>query len=739
MKMGRAVWLVVALALTVSGCTGTLPPAGLPASTGSSAYPYPVPVPAQPAPAEAAPAATPAARSEPAPAITYGSGEFINRAAATPAEKPRAEGDITLNFDDIAIQDVVKVILGDILGENYAIEPGVKGSVTLKTSQPVQRDLLLPILEGLLKMNGAAMVWDGNIYRVVPLEAAVRSAAPPQLASRGGHLQPGYRVQIIPLRYIAAQEMMKILGPIVPKENILLSDPNRNLIVLAGTAADLASWQDTVNIFDVDWMSGYSVGVFPVQYAEAKTIADELNTVIAKHMNPDSAALIRIEALDRLNSVLVLTPQRRYLDEVRDWVERLDQVGDEPGVRLFVYPVKNRKAADLADVLSNVLGGESMTSTTRTGAPSSARMAPGLSPVSLSNAPAEGAPAAATPAGEAAAAPAAPRVAPSPSASEGLGVPVGSGVRIVADEANNTILVLASPQDFKVVEAALKKLDVVELQVLIEASILEVSLTDEFSFGLEWYFKNTNRLGGSKRGEALLDLSTGAGIGAIIPGFSYSVIGNDVINAVLNTLASESKLNVLSSPSLMVLDNRTARITVGDQVPVLTGTTVTDGGNTIQNIQFKDTGVQLEVTPRINVGGLITLDVRQEVTDVGNIDAATNQRSFRQRNIESTIGIQSGETIMLGGLITQNNTTSQAGIPGLSRVPVLGALFGTTGDTSRRTELVVLITPRVVRSTEEAREVTEEFRRRMHDMRRLNEPAASMTTGQAAPAAAAQP
>jgi general secretion pathway protein D len=181
-------------------------------------------------------------------------------------------------------------------------------------------------------------------------------------------------------------------------------------------------------------------------------------------------------------------------------------------------------------------------------------------------------------------------------------------------------------------------------------------------------------------------------------------------------LATDSKLNVISSPSLMVLDNRTARITVGDQIPVRTETATTEGGVIIESIQFKDTGVQLEVKPRINTGGLITLDIRQDVTDAGERDAATGQRSFRQRNIESTIAIQSGDTIMLGGLITENNTDTESGVPGLSKLPLIGALFGKTTESKRRTELVVLITPRVVRTSDDARLLTDEFRLRMNSL-----------------------
>lgn len=691
------------------GCAGT--PQREAAETPTPVTPSPAVAVAAPATARIAdqPLVTDSVTPRREPEISRGSGSFINRSAAARGPAPAVGGDVTLNFDDTAIAEVVKIVLGDILGENYVVDPAIKGSVSLKTSQPVKRDALLPILEELLKMNGAAMSWDGNFYRVAPLSAAARSGLSPRIAQRGAQSGAGYGVQIFPLRYISAKEMMKILEGMVPKENVMLVDEHRNLLVLSGTGRDLEGWRDTVEIFDVDWMAGYSVGVFPLQYADAQSISDELTRIIGEHMNAESAGMVRIEPLDRLNALLVLTPQQRYLERMRVWIERLDRVGDEPGVRLFTYEVKNRKAAELAAVLTDVFSGEGgLRSVAK-----SPELAPGMKPVKLSTL---------SGGDKGGAAPAAAAGAQAQS----LALPDGGQVRIVADESNNSILVMSSARDYLLIESALKRLDVQEMQVLIEASILEVTLSDELSYGLEWYFKNTDVYDG-RIGEGLLDLNSTSGIGPSIPGFSYTLsASNGVVNAVLNALASDSKLNVISSPSLMVLDNRTARISVGDQVPVKTDTATTEAGVIIESIQFKDTGVQLEVTPRINSGGLITMDIRQDVTDAGEQDIATGQRSFRQRNIQSTISIQSGDTVMLGGLITENAIDSESGVPYLRDVPVLGAFFGKSIENSRRTELVVLITPRMVQSTGDARQLTEEYRKRMNSLKQRAEQTLAM-------------
>lgn len=691
--IGTTLFVVV---LLLTGCA-TDAPVKTPAADAEATVPA-----AQPEPADNDEVA--AAESDQHGAqITPGSGQFINEEAAARRIAAPPPGDVSLNFENTAIDDVIKLILGDLLDTNYIIDPAVKGTVTLKTSKPVSRDALLPILEELLKINNATVVWSTGLYRIAPLSGALKSAPP--MRTRAGAGVGGFSVEILPLHYIAAKEMMKILEPMIPKENVLLVDEHRNLLVVGGTSHDLSSWRDTVEIFDVDWMSGYSVGVFPLHYAEARTIADELNRVVNEHMSGDSSGMIRIEALERLNSILVLTPQQSYLQQVEGWLERLDRVGDGPSVRLFTYAVKNRKAAELAAVLTNVYGGGTPTASVASATRPS--LAPGMTPIKLSSLPAAGSTTTTTDS---------PHPGGGAAPAQNLSLPSGGSVRIVADESNNAILVMASAQDYQVIESALKRLDVIEAQVLIEASILEVTLTDELSYGLEWYIKNKNVLNG-RSGEALLDLNAGKGIGAVIPGFSYSLVGMNGVEAVLNALATDSKLHVISSPSLMVLDNRTARITVGDQVPVKSETATTEAGVIIESIQFKDTGVQLEVKPRINAGDLITLDIRQDVTDAGAQDAATGQRSFRQRNIQSSIAIQSGGTIMLGGLITNNATTGESGVPFLSKIPLLGALFGRTIESNRRTELVVLITPKVVRTTDDATKVTEEYRRRMSSLK----------------------
>ena len=282
----------------------------------------------------------------------------------------------------------------------------------------------------------------------------------------------------------------------------------------------------------------------------------------------------------------------------------------------------------------------------------------------------------------------------------------------IRDRFNNALLIHAPRRDYDKIREALRRLDVPPTQILIEASILEVTLIDELSYGLQWAFNNG--LGGNGRtGTGLFNPNSSGGIGAEQPGFSYTITNRaGEVRAVLNALAQKNLVNVISSPSIMVLDNHNAQIQVGNQQPIRSSVVLTDGGNTQTSIEFKDTGVLLDVLPSVNAGGLVTMDVSQAVTDVGPVDEATGQRSFLQRQILSRVSVRSGETVVLGGLIRDNTSQGNLGVPFLKDIPLLGNLFRTQSRTTDRTELVVLITPRALKNDEQLRAVSDEMRRR---------------------------
>ena len=669
--------------------------------------------------------------------VEQGTGKFVGTA---PGRRGNATpGDINLRFDAADIREFVRVVLGDLLKVNYVIDPMVMGNVTIQTTTPIRNDELLPLFEQVLGANGAAVIREGSLYRIVPRAAAARNA---DLAT-GGAAAAGYRTQVIPLRFIAAAEMQRILASVVADAASLRTDPARNLVIVSGTADEVQSVQDTIAIFDVDWLRGMSVGLYPLHNVDPATLETELRRVLSATTGKAEAGgdgvldgIVRLVPLERLTSLLVVSSTAAGLREVEVWIRRLDQPAESAGQRLYVYPVQNAKATELADILGGIFQTRSSTRGTsgtaaagaasRAGAGAARRpiagaggggggggVAPGLAPVQIRPqgvppSPIQRAANTAVAAGD---------------SSDGLALVDGTALQIIADDVHNSLVILASPEQYRMMESALRKLDIVPLQVMIEARILEVVLRDDLSYGVEWFFQNNNLSGGDRRSRGTLDLGS-AGIGALAPGFAYTVIDTaDRVRFALNLLASESDVNVLSSPTLMVLDNQTATINVGDEIPVPARQSISNldsNSPTVNEITFRQTGITLSVTPRVSSGGLVTMEIQQQVataaaTTTSNIDAPTIQN----RQIDSVVAINSGETIVLGGLMQTQKSTGGSGIPGLRRIPGIGKLFGSTSKENSRTELLVLITPRVVRNRDDVRSITDEFRQKLPQLQQL--------------------
>ena len=295
-------------------------------------------------------------------------------------------------------------------------------------------------------------------------------------------------------------------------------------------------------------------------------------------------------------------------------------------------------------------------------------------------------------------------------------------IRVVADDLNNSVLIWGTRAEFNKIEAALKRLDLPLTQVLIDASIIEVTLNDDLQYGLKWAFSGDARSGYSGIGN--VGGLTSSAASTVSSGFTYALSnGAGTLKATISALAQKSLVKMLSNPSLMVLDNHTATMSVGDQVPVVSATidTSTAGTSTTNTFQYKDTGVSLAVTPSVNSGNIVAMQIDQTVTDVVQ-DAAssTTQPRFLQRQIGSKVAVRSGESIVLGGLIKDNQTTSKNGVPLLQDLPLVGNLFAQNRTNGVRTELLVIITPRVVRTDVDIREVSEDLRESLKGLREIS-------------------
>ena len=620
-------------------------------------------------------------------------GNDTNILMPPPKSAVSLDGDaVMVNFEQAPLAEVVHSILGETLGLDYVIEHPIKGEITLRTRSPIPRDQLLPILESLLRNNNVLMIRGPEDRFFISGAANARTTVPSFESSAAG----GFSNVIIPLQYISAAEMAEILKPVAPSDAFVRVDGRRNLLILAGTQLQLEGWLDIVTTFDIDQLAGVSVGIFPLTNSTAEEIFLELEQILAETSGDTPGAglisMVRVMPVERLNSIMVVSPRANYIRTVGEWIDALDSIEDEGSEpTLHVYPVKNGNAAQLATLLSTIYA-DSRTGG-GVGGPTRQGVAPGMTQSSTGGLSSD-----------------MPQRNGTSSAGQGASFDLGDGIRVVSDDFNNSLLVLATPYEYQKIERTLLKLDVVATQVLIEASIIEVTLTDGLEYGLEWAFDNN--LGGGDTGRGVLDL--GGGLGPNVPGFSYTVADSaSAVKAVVNALAEKSLINVISTPSVMVLDNHTAAIHVGDQQPIRSASTITTGGNVQNSIQYKDTGVKLEVTPSVNDGGLVTLDIDQSITDVGPVDAATGQRSFLERNVSSRVAIRSGESVVLGGLIRDNESQGRSGVPLLMDIPGLGALFSTTNTVSSRTELLIFISPRVVEGLQDLRDLNAEMRDRM--------------------------
>jgi general secretion pathway protein D len=651
--------------------------------------------------------------------VQRGTGAFLSPPLqrAQTSVTTEAGGGIMLNVVDGELREVVRMVLESALHANYVIDPSVGGRITVQTTRPLPPQDLVPVLDSVLRMNGAALVQSGDLFKVVPIDQAITTGAMADVEPLPSAGSPGFGVQVVPLRFVSATELGPVLQPFSPPGGTIQVDAIRNLLLLAGSSAQLASLRDLIAIFDVDWMRGMSFGLFPLDNAAAADLATELDQIFGGTEAGPLAGVVRVVPIERLNSVLVVSSQPSYLEQAELWVQRLDRTSDAEEPQIYVYPVQNSRASNLAEVLSGIFGAQAATVS------GTSLLAPGSEATqmqsefelgttgeeALTEETEAGTRAGLTPPTPSAAAPLSPTTtAFGPEEEEGQ-----PETRIIADDSTNSLVVRALPADYRKIREAIERLDTLPLQVLIEATVAEVTLTDNLRYGVEWFFRSGDfEATFSQRPDASPVVGT-------FPGFS-ALFSNADVRVVLSALEEVSDVNVISSPQLLVLDNQTARLQVGDQVPITVqqATPLTGDVNTIVNsIELRDTGVILTVTPRVNAGGLVILEIQQEVSNVVRAETVTQSElatpTISQRLVSSTVAVQSGQTIALGGLITDNRNRTRSGVPILSSIPVIGVLFSTRQNNKARTELLVLLTPRVIDSAERAQTVTDELRRRL--------------------------
>jgi len=647
-------------------------------------------------------------------------------------------GDVTLNFVDTDIREIARTILGTTLRLNYTIDPNVHGTGSIETGSPLPRSALLPTLETLLNANGATLVERDGVYAVVPIAVG---AASNQVA---GANAIGAGTQVVALRYAAAKDLAKMLEPYVAEGGKISADPGRNALLVRGDAAVRQTLVGLVRAFDIDLLAGQSYALFPVGDDDPAKLASELERVLQANAEGALAGVVRVLPMARVNAVLVVSAQPRYIDAAKRFVGLMHRVEDATARAWHVYYVQNGQSADLELLLQRAF-------TPRNVSPTAAPpggTAPGAEQLTIGGGRAPGGGTtgfggqgstaglggggggagtttglgggAATAGAAGGLGTAIPSATPAPEAAlpatEPLSTETGPApenrIRIIANRRNNALLIYATPSEYAVIEGMLRKIDIIPLQVLIEATIAEVDLNDALQYGTQFFFKAdhvANTLGPpSITGfPKLTDLA--------FPSNSPYFILSKMPNFALAALSSVTKVKVLSSPQVMVLDNEPARLQVGQQVPVLTGTatsTITTTAPIVNSVDYHSTGVIMQVTPRVNSGGLVTLDIAQEVSDVAA--QATNTISgsptFNDQIFRTRVAVQDGQTVGMAGLIRDNLSEGNSGIPLIKDIPIIGTLFSTQNNSRARTELLVLITPHVVHDQRDARSLTEDLR-----------------------------
>jgi general secretion pathway protein D len=676
-------------------------------------------------------------------------------AAARQQSQSAPAGDsFELNFENAAVASIAKVVLGDILGVGYVIDPRVQGTISLSSARPVPKADIPFALESALRISGIALVRDNAAYRLMPQADAVGAGA----ADAADRTEPGYGISVVPLQQVSAPTLIKLVENFGTKAGMLRADTSRNLILVQGTGAERRSAVELLLSFDVDWMRGQSVGIFPVQNSNPEPIIAELEKIIDSGEGGVTQNVVRFQPIGRMNAVLAVTRKPEILRRIETWINRLDNTNTTRSA-IHVYYLKFGEARQIARALENIFGGggsgssSSLDSAAGQIAPGSGLSSSGGSALSRLSAGPSGqssggfGSSSRSSGSNGGGATAQAGYGAASNASQGgslfdnsgggqVGTRGGTGgspsvldgVRITADTVNNTLIIFASQEQYSLIEQTVRQIDRPQLQVAIEATIAEVTLTDDLQFGVQSYI-TSHDLGlkpdtgsiGNSAASALINAAGDVALNRAIPGLNFLVGSAATPKAILSALHAITDIRVLSNPSLVVIDNQVATLQVGDEIPIQTGTaTVLTGNNTVASTtDYRSTGIILRVVPRINANGNVRLEIEQEISNpVTNSTTGTGggnplTPTVSTRKVRSSVAVASGQTVLLAGLISDTQNRTRSGLPGLDQIPGLGDVFSQTDKSIKRTELIIFIRPQIIRDGQDAHFVAEEVRTKL--------------------------
>ena len=713
-------------------------PGPKPETSQPSAVPPPQPTPPvptppiRPIPRQISPGTAPTPLTSPAPQPSAPSmaQPATPISPATPPSAPSSQGmpptraGVVLNFDNADIYEVIRV-MGEILRMTYIVDPRVKGVVNIHTSGQIPAEEAFPIFQSILRLNGATAVKRDGLYEIVPMSDAKKLPISPTTIQESGKpiSAEKYIIQIISLKYIPVAEVSKMVKPFLSDGADLVEHPPLNILIIGDLASNVKKSVDIIGLFDIDIFTDLRVRIYPILNADVAEVAKEMERIFSSFEVSTKSGRgvgITFTPVGRINSLLVVSSIPNIFEKVEGWLKELDKIPTEEGrYGVFVYYVQNAKAKDLAEVLKQIFVTTKDKKTEYKEKVSEQPTVPrGVKPPPTPS-------------------------STTPSKEEGAAIPEGE-INIVVDETNNALVIRAFARDYKSILETVKKLDLYPKQVLIEALLAEITLDDTNKFGIEWA-RFIDKAGvhtiafGTTPGN--IDPYTAA-TALPLPGagtLRYSIIKeSERLSAAIKLAATDNRLKIVSSPHLLASNNKEAKMQIGKAQPVLTSTyaygSTTTSGSIVSStttpstgliegtIEYKDIGIILTLTPRISDGGLITLELQIEKSDV-NTDALPlgnlqNVPVFTKKTTKTVVSVLEGQTIVIGGLIEDSKDVKKSGIPLLSKIPILGALFGAQEYTFSKTELVLLMTPHIITDHIQSKSVTEEFSEKVEGLKK---------------------
>jgi general secretion pathway protein D len=644
------------------------------------------------------------------PILEDGRNPFLQEAKPlTPSKRKEVQKGILLNFDDADIHEVIRVV-AETLNFDFIVDPRVSGTVNIRSARPVPQAELLAVFRKILNVNGLDIIPEGSHYFIFP--APNPGVQQVYSAEQVGQLQGSPRVvmQVVPLLYLSSDEARNIIAPYLSAQGITHDLASRNTIILSDFESKVVDIVQILSFLDVSPLANFSLRLVRVENAPLFDLHNELAEILqALRVNNLERGTdnINIIPLERVNSLLLVSKSDFLLDNVSRWIEELDTIQDQGQGQdsVFFYNVRNSVASELAELVNTLLGQQAR--------PGDRLRAATPAPVTAGER-----------AGERAAA--VPRPTIITERTPVAGLQFAEGPVLIADDTRNIILLRAMPGDYRRLIKLLEKLDTLPRQVLIEVIVAEVSLTDRLEFGVEWAFKNKGLTINGTEYQQQVRSTNFANLADFrtLSGLSYSIFRSaDDVRFLLNALASDTNVSILSSPQILVLNNEAASINVGDQVPIITSEVIptgTEGTTLTRSIQYRDTGVILNVTPRINYNGIIILEIEQQVSNArpGVPAVGVDSPVISTRQLRTKLAVKDGQSIMMGGMIRKDTNMVDSGVPLLKNVPGLGWLFKSQTENTSKTELLVMITPYVIESEDVLQQYFMSFKEKMAELRK---------------------